>query len=308
MTSLLSERTLAWVGGLAGKNAKLWSAEPLKGGISSAVYALELEVPGDRRVHWVMRQFTDKSWLEAEPDLAMHESAALKAALETGLPSPEWIGVDYTGERCGLPTVVMSLLPGRVVLPDTPASSWLRGLAGTLARLHGARVEPVKWNYFTYNKVCDLKVPDWTHRPEAWSAVIERVQRPAPSYEPRFIHRDYHPANVLWLNDKVSGVVDWVNACMGPAGIDTGHCRLNLVQLYGVGTADAFLETYLQSPGSVRDGADPFWDMLSLIEVLPGPPEVYTGWKDLGFCGLRAELIARRLDEYADRLVQKALC
>lgn len=25
--------------------------------------------------------------------------------------------------------------------------------------------------------------------------------------------RDYHPINVLWLGEEISGIVDWVNAC-----------------------------------------------------------------------------------------------
>lgn len=306
--SLLSEKTRAWVADLAGPSAKLLAVEPLKGGISSAVYALEMELNGGKQVRWVMRQFTDKSWNEAEPDLALHESTVLKAAFESGMKSPEWVGADFDGGRCGLPTVVMTRLPGRVVLPErSPSAAWLHGLADTLARLHGAKVEPVKWNYFTYNKVSDLQIPDWSKEPEAWSAVIGRVREQAPQYKPRFIHRDYHPTNVLWQDNRVSGVVDWVNACMGPAGIDTGHCRLNLVQLYGVETADAFLTDYLDCPGSVSEADDPYWDMLDLIEVLEWPPEVYPGWIDLGFRGLNAELIARRLDEYAVSLVRKAM-
>lgn len=51
-------------------------------------------------------------------------------------------------------------------------------------------------------------------------AVFDFVREPRPQVKPCFIHRDYHPTNILWVDDKVSGVVDWVNACRGPAGID----------------------------------------------------------------------------------------
>lgn len=309
----LPQPVLAWVeehaGRVTGKLARVEQVIPMQGGISSAVYALEVSLAGaNERIHWVLRQFTDKDWLHVEPDLADHETAALQAAKSAGMPSPEWIAADPNGARCGLPTVLMSRLPGKVVLPPSPSESWIRGLAGAAAALHdnqASMIEPVAWNYFTYNKIEDLQVPAWTNNPSAWAKLIERVKRPAPNDVPRLIHRDYHPANVLWLDDRVSGVVDWVNACQGPAGIDTGHCRLNLVQLYGVETADAFMEAYLASPGSVIEAADPYWDILTLIEVLPGPPGVYKGWEDLGFRGLTAELVAARLDAYAERLANE---
>lgn len=310
---LLPQSVLTWVeeqaGRRTGKLARVEQVMPMQGGISSAVYALEISLADDKEhLNWVLRQFTDKVWLQAEPDLAEHETAALQAAKSAGIQSPEWIAADPTGERCGLPMVLMSRLPGKVVLPASPSESWIRGLAEAAAAMHGNQAsmnEPIVWNYFTYNKIEDLQVPAWTTTPSAWAKLIERVNRPAPNYVPRLIHRDYHPANVLWLQDRVSGVVDWVNACQGPAGIDTGHCRLNLVQLYGVETADAFMEAYLASPGSVIEAADPYWDILTLIEVLPGPPGVYKGWEDLGFQGLTAELIEARLDAYAERLANE---
>lgn len=56
----------------------------LKGGVSSAVYLIK---SNDQR-KWVLRLFTDKEWLEAEPDLALHETEALRSARQAGLNSP----------------------------------------------------------------------------------------------------------------------------------------------------------------------------------------------------------------------------
>ncbi|RCX17082.1 phosphotransferase family enzyme [Fontibacillus phaseoli] len=304
----LPKQVLSWIEEQAGTQSRVVQVTPLQGGISSAVVALEVyHGENNEQIHWVIRQFTDTNWLQIEPDLALHETAALQAARPTGLPSPEWIAADPDGKRCGLPTVLMSRLPGRVVLPpQAPSLPWLQGLAGIAAKLHASKAEPISWNYFTYNKIERLQIPEWTTKPAAWAKIIECLQGPLPGYAPRLIHRDFHPANVLWQDEHVSGVVDWVNACQGPAGIDTGHCRLNLVQLYGTETADIFLKAYLDSKGSVAEAANPYWDMLCLIEVLPGPPGVYKGWEDLGFRGLNAGLIQSRLDDYAESLAKKA--
>lgn len=301
----LSQETLRWAEERLGQGAKVVSAVSLKGGISSAVFGLKIN-QGDTCHEAVLRQFTNTEWLREEPELASHETAALQAAGAAGLPSPRWLACDPDGGACGLPTVLMTRLPGRVVLDPADLPGWLDGLARTLADLHAADVSPIGWSYFTYNEVARLTVPEWTRVPEAWRGIIGRVQGPPPSYRLQFIHRDYHPTNVLWREGQVSGVVDWVNACMGPAGIDTGHCRLNLVQMYGVEAADAFLDSYLAATRQNGcDVNDPYWDMLCLIEMLPGPPEVYQGWPDLGLTALSPEWIARRLDEYAESLARK---
>lgn len=305
----VSEGTMEWIKQQAAGRCQIVQIDPLKGGISSAVYAVHLQIDGET-LHWVMRQYTDKAWLGLEPDLAVFESEALQSVRTMGIFAPEWIAADYWGEYCGHPTILMSKVPGEVELRPKSMEVWLTDLGRTLAILHlnGSKSKiSLPRTYRTYNQISDLTVPKWSKCPLAWERIIHILKDPQriPEYTPQLIHRDYHPANVLWNQGEVSAVVDWVNACMGPAGIDTGHCRLNLVQLYGVQAADHFLSAYLEALGENREAANPYWDMLSLIEILPGPPEVYRGWPDLGYNELSPELIAERLDEYAESLLNR---
>jgi hypothetical protein len=102
----------------------------------------------------------------------------------------------------------------------------------------------------------------------------------------------------LWKDGQVSGVVDWVNACVGPVEIDIGHCRVNLALLFGVESADQFLEAY-QTLASGSFNYDPYWDVVSICDFfLPGPPEVYSGWKAFGIHDLHNEMMRERADEY----------
>lgn len=118
-----------------------------------------------------------------------------------------------------------------------------------------------------------------------------------------FIHRDFHPANVLWEENKVSGVVDWPNACRGPQGVDVGHCRVNLAMLHGVEVGELFLEVYQEK---VPDFSyNPYWDLVSLVDMLFGPPKVFEGWKALGITYLTDEIIMKRLDDYLLSLLNK---
>jgi hypothetical protein len=123
------------------------------------------------------------------------------------------------------------------------------------------------------------------------------VNRPPPTAPDHLIHRDYHPTNVLWQDGRVSGIVDWVNACRGPANIDVAWCRGNLARLYGVDVADRFLEAYQVLAGSYFQ-YHPHWDLMGIIEVLPGPPQVYPPWVDFGIRHLAPNLVRERVDDY----------
>ena len=266
----------------------------LPGSTSASVYRLNF-VGG---FNVVLRQFdVFPDWLEREPDLALHEARSLERAEQSGLLTPKLIAYDETGAEAGFPSVLMTHLPGSVELnpPDFPA--WIDQMAAALARIH--RVSPANfgWSYAPYTDLATLQIPAWSGVPQAWARATQLVQGPRPTFEPRFIHRDFHPVNVLWLGGHISGVVDWVNACQGPVGADVAHCRVNLAQMYGVQAADAFRDAYAQRTGHVQDR---YWDALGLLDftgVIP-VPGVYPGWPTFGLTGLTDELIRERLDGY----------
>lgn len=294
-------RALRWVTDVLGSETVIRDCVPLKGGISSAVYGLGVTRNGGVQ-RLVLRLFTDEEWLRHAPDLAAHEAANLRKAETTGVPTPRLVAVDDSGSACGLPAVLMTRLPGAVVLRPPAVGPWLEGMAEALVRLHRTDAGAHPWDYFTYNDVHSLTTPTWSCSREMWDRALEAVRQPRPAARTCFIHRDYHPANVLWADDKVSGVVDWVNGCRGPAGIDLGHCRLNLALLCGPDVADQFLQSYRRLAGDAFT-YDPFWDLTSAIESLPGPPEVYAGWTALGVTDLTPVLVGERYEEHVARIV-----
>ena len=111
-----------------------------------------------------------------------------------------------------------------------------------------------------------------------------------------FIHRDYHPTNVLWEDGVVSGVVDWVNACRGPAGVDVAHCRTNLAKMYGPAAAERFLVAYCRAaPDYVHY---PYWDVDSLLDTSLPEPHFYPPWQDFGLPVIAGDLLRWRVEEH----------
>ncbi|HVF55370.1 MAG TPA: aminoglycoside phosphotransferase family protein [Pyrinomonadaceae bacterium] len=298
-----SADALRWVADAVGSGARVTSVSPLAGASSTLLHSIEADYKG-RIIKLVLRQFDDEKWVEREPDLARHEAANIEMAGAADVPTPELIAYDEHGDYCGVPSTLVTLLPGRVELKPSNFDEWLSGLARALLPVHALDADGYPWSYYPYSDLARLEPPAWSSWPELWEKAIEIVRGAPPVSRVCFIHRDYHPNNVLWKAGRVSGIVDWVNACRGPAGIDVAWCRQNLAQLYGVSEADAFLDAYrLLADGSFE--YHPYWDLIAAIEFLPGPPGVYEGWLAFGAEGLSDELTTGRVDEYLSSVLAR---
>lgn len=268
---------------------------PLKGGISSKMTKFELE--NIKSV--ISRQITNQQWLKDEPDLIEHEEQALRVLESMSIPTPDFIA----SSTPNLHALLMTELPGnvRLDLEDFPLS--FEQLASTLHEIHQTAI-PItfNWTYASYIDVEKVKVPSWSNEQNSWSVAIDFVSSHSAHFDPVFIHRDYHPTNILWEGNKLSGVVDWINACRGPALVDVAHCRINLVMLYGLEVADQFLEAYLhysQSPYT------PYWDILGYFDFVDEHLDIYDGWTALGHSNLTQQIMRQRSDEYINDLTTK---
>lgn len=298
---MLSENTRRWIEGVTG--ARVFSVAVLPGATSSLLHVVELESAGGRP-SLVLRRFVNQEWVKREPDLAVREGLCLQHATRAGLLAPELIAVDPDGTHCGVPATLVAKIPGSVVLEPADRTSWLRGLAESAARIHRVDAAGFRWKYRRYNEGATLTLPRWSKQQDAWAKAIEIVEGPPRSYSECFVHRDYHPSNVLWQNDRVSGVVDWVNGCRGPAGIDVAWCRHNLAELHGVSVADEFLAAYVAEAGS-EFHYDPYWDLMSVVELLPGPPSMYEGWRASGVTTISNAVMREHVDTYIASVVAR---
>ena len=297
----LSENVRRWIERVTG--SRIVSVSRMRGATSSRLDDVELEDANARR-HVVLRRFTDENWVRREPDLALREGVSLQHAKRAALAAPTLIAVDAQGEECGVPATLVEKLDGTVVLAPDNIGGWLRGLAESAAQIHRVEASGFRWMYRRYNDAERLTVPAWSKQPSAWKKAIDIVHGQPRDYRECFIHRDYHPSNVLWQHGGVSGVVDWVNGCRGPAAIDVAWCRHNLANLHSVRVADEFLDSYVKAAGP-EFAYDPYWDLMTVVELLPGPPTMYEGWRVGGVAPISNATMRERVDNYVTSLVDR---
>jgi aminoglycoside phosphotransferase (APT) family kinase protein len=258
-------RALGWASAAIGRGARVRAERPLAGGTSSAVHALTVESASGRRHELVLRRFVRLDWLAEEPDVARREATALRLLGPRALPTPALVAVDDDGSAAGAPAVLMSRLPGEIEWNPPAVEAFLCRLAELLPPVHATPfpADILLPAYRSY-PLRMHRPPAWASRPQAWLRAIELLDGPAPGGDRRFIHRDYHPGNVLWQDGRVSGLVDWVNASVGSPWADVGHCRANLASELGLDAADRFLDLYRAAAGTSAD-YHPYWDISALV-------------------------------------------
>ncbi len=231
----------------------------LPGASSSAVHGIGL-ADGSRLV---LRRYVWPGFLIAEPMAPVREVDALAFAHGHGLAVPEVIAADADGTQIGdgVPALLMSFLPGRAIaLPD------LHLLAEVAAAIHSVDPRGFGHDFFRWYEGTTIRAPAASKEPQLWEAAIGLWNDATPEYRAAFVHRDFHPGNVLWSRGRASGIVDWANACRGPRGCDIAHCRDNLVSLSGVDAADRFTAAYESVTG---EPFDPYWQIASILEHEP---------------------------------------
>jgi aminoglycoside phosphotransferase (APT) family kinase protein len=267
----------AWVRDVVGRGSRIVSVHPRAGGTSSAVHAVTVDDRHGARQRLVLRRYVRADWLAREPDLAEHEARVLELLAPTTVAAPELVGVDATGARCDVAAVLMTRLPGRVRWSPRHVEPFLNGLVDDMLEIQAVPVPdavPIR-SYSPYFAGVALTPPPGSSCPEAWARAIDVHAGQPPVVERTFIHRDFHPGNILWTGDSLTGVVDWVNASLGSPEADLGHCRINVARHLGYDVAEQLTARYLERSG--RREYDPYWDLVDAVGMLDdaGPER---GW------------------------------
>lgn len=235
----------------------------LSGGWTSTMLAIE----PSRRQPVVLRLMTNEPWRTHGAQLATRESEIQRMLATTSVPAPRSLALDATGERCGHPAHLMTLLPGAIE-PQREDTDSLTRLAALLASVHAIEPTIDVRSYQSWAWEAKFVVPTWAMDAGLWEDAFALLRSEPPAYEPRFIHRDFQPRNVLWNGDEISGVVDWVETSLGPAWLDVAHCASNLAIMHGTEVADRFADAYV---ATTRRAPQPYFDVMDVVGFLPPP-------------------------------------
>ncbi|WP_405801571.1 phosphotransferase family protein [Streptomyces sp. NBC_01506] len=284
------------------------AVEALHGGITAEMRRLTIVTRDGGTRDLVLRTFVDTPHAE---DSLHREAGALTLLTGTDVAAPELVAVDPTAAHCEYPSLLMTHLAGRTVLADEGVEARVPLLARQLVAIHALRPAERPRKYVTLTTADTVVTPKGADA-AAWAAAIDMIRGPAPAYEGRFLHRDFHPGNVLFdvspahpAGPRIAGVVDWAATSWGPADLDVAHCSTNLALLHGPAWGLRFAEAYEEAGGLLAGSAAErlYWRVRDGLAFSEEVRLVARPWRDAGRTELTTRAVEERLDAYVTALM-----
>jgi aminoglycoside phosphotransferase (APT) family kinase protein len=253
---------------------------------------------GDREV--VLRIARAEQAAETATEVAAMTCAARVAGVI--LPVAELLGYDLA-EQTGYGLVLTTCMPGTSVIPPEPDPERLQALGAAAARIHSIELTPapalpVRSRPIEPEDFAGMRreqgAPDLLHAAEAAVAAT----RPDDG-RLGLVHGDLWHGNTLWDDGRLTAVLDWDCAGVGPAGIDLGSLRCDAAWCHGVEAAEHILHGWEAETG--RPASDiPYWDA---VAALASPPDM--GWFPVSMAlqgrpDLTREVMLERRDAFLD--------
>ena len=243
----------------------LLAASPLHGGVSAETVRLELadfDVPTV-----VMRRHGERD-LAFNPDVARVEFEALELLEPASVPAPRPIAlVEGVYPH---PAIIISFLPGA---PDPDlafADNQIPQLAGTLAEIHAVNAGKTRTlprlETWVHDRLAEPPaVPDESMQETLLRQAISArwPYAPGPSC---LLHGDYWPGNYLFESARLTGIIDWEDACIGNPAYDLARARMELLWACGDAVAARFTDAYKQITNRPLNAVElARWDLIAAL-------------------------------------------
>jgi aminoglycoside phosphotransferase (APT) family kinase protein len=256
---------------------RLVQLQAVSGATSARVSRLDAEDESGQRTVLLLHQYGAAN-LKHDPHAAQSEFHLLELLHAAGIAVPRPYLADESGAIVPRPCLLQEFVDGDRIHDPPDLAAFLTQLAATLAAVHDARIPlsavPFLADVRDYAAVRigtgSLSPDDFAGQTQI-RAALRSVWPPPQVNEPRVLHGDYWPGNVLWRDGRLVAVIDWEDALFGDPLADLGVARLEIAWIYG----QAAMETFTRHYQSVRPVLDtttlPSWDLWAALRACEFP-------------------------------------
>lgn len=233
-------------------------------------------------------------------------AAALEVTSANDVPAPRPVAHDLDAES-GWLCLLTTALPGSSSIGADITPTRLRTLGKEAARLHMATGRPTRE---LPSRSRSLQGYDLNAgaAPTPSTPLLDQAREALADGPPQreedigFVHGDYWQGNTLWDGEQYTGAVDWDYAGYGPAGIDLGSLRADVVVLHGAEAGAKVLAGWQEGAG--RPAPDlAWWDLVAGVST----PDDLSVWLPNFHAQGRTDLDLPTITRRRDAFVEHAL-
>lgn len=256
--------------------SSLLATELLPGSFSNYTHRITARASSGSQFDLVVRRYAVFGDYD-RGEKARREFKAIQLANANGVPTPEPLLLDETGEVLGSPGIVTSFVPGELLLePPARALAWVRGMASMLARIHTVQFGPVEQealldadaeaSWFARSSEVPAYMTVFAGGDQVWLDCREAYGQ-RRTVRPGLVHLDYWSGNILWSGSAISAVLDWEEAAWGDPAIDVAYARMNLALMGLPALMDEFLSAYEVEAGRRLENLG-LWELAAAVRPM----------------------------------------
>ncbi len=273
----------------AGRPVAVTEVVRLTGGLSAETYRLTIQREGADPEPLILRRDPVGGLVERDIE---REYRVMEQLAQSPLPVPQVLGLEMDPAWLERPFFVDRLEPGAADRNyfNSPACAPFRPRLGEqfiahMATMHRLDIDAIGLDFLPRPDVATAAATEVA----AWKDLIDRKgMEPDPVLAEAFqwlernlpvaprislVHGEYRPGNFLFVDDRITGILDWEYAHLGDPLEDVGWA---VVAGYRLGDLDAgfycraeFLERYEAAVGfPVDPDAVIFWEVFSNVKVM----------------------------------------
>jgi aminoglycoside phosphotransferase (APT) family kinase protein len=206
------------------------------------------------------------------PDVAQREFRLLEIVRAAGVPAPEPLYVDQSGDILATSFLVRDYIDGRPELSPQNPDDYLRQMAGVLATIHsidgtGSDLAFLPRRAAYFGRL--LAQPSaGTPEEEAIRTALAGRWPVTQLNRTVLLHGDFWPGNLLWRDGRLIAVVDWELGALGDPIEDLALARFDMALTLGIDAVEPFTRAYLACQ-SVDPTYLPVWDLCAALRASP---------------------------------------
>jgi aminoglycoside phosphotransferase (APT) family kinase protein len=230
--------------------AKLEAIGRLAGGVSADVHRLDVTRADGSTIRVVVRAHGAPH----SGHSAVLEYQLLQALHRGGVPVPEPLHVDVSGTVLAHPFLVMAFVDGTSATPAGQEGRYIDAMANALTRIHAlptADLPPLPARVDPLPEVLDY-LPDGAEW-ESLRSHLRAMTDTAYIGEPKLLHGDFWPENLLWRDGTVAAILDWEDAALGDPLSDVACSRVELRYRFGKSAMHRFTDAYARHAAVDRE-------------------------------------------------------
>ena len=227
----LSNKFISYYSSLVDKEISLLSFERIFGGASRETYKIRIKDQFNNEEKLILRRTQESSLIETSQST---EYLAYSAYQDTSVPVPLMIDINEDQEILGAPFMLMQQLDGVAASPFTPNvySPHEQKLGEQFWSILGEIAKKDIADDFINQFDNAESIPCWKKELDKWVGVIREDSisvepileagirklygsEPKESEKKSLVHGDYRNGNFLFLEDRITGILDWEMAHIG---------------------------------------------------------------------------------------------